>query len=72
MTKITAAVRATIRTIIDDSRDYDVSTLVISRDGSVSAKKDADKTYAGYDSVRYLVGHVQEMVDANGNRREGW
>lgn len=43
----------------------------IGRDGSVTGLKDADKTFAGNDPVRYLVGYVGDMVDPSGARREG-
>ena len=68
--KITNAIRSAVRTIIADSREYDAETVRIGRDGTVTALKDADKTFAGNDPVRYLVGHVSDMVDVAGLRRE--
>jgi hypothetical protein len=72
MAKITKLVRASIVKIVDESRQYDARTVRISRDGSVSALKDADKTFAGNDPVRYLVGYVSDMVAPDGSIREGW
>ena len=70
--KITKAARTAIKAILREGNTYDAETLRIARDGAVTALQDADKTYAGYDPMRYLVGHVSDMVDAQGNRREGW
>lgn len=72
MTKITTAIRATIRSIIADSTEYDANTMRIGRDGEVTALKDADKTFAGNSGQRYLVGHVSDMVTPAGERREGF
>ena len=72
MTKITKTVRASIRTILERSGEYDASTMSIGRDGTVTALKDADKTCAGNDPTRYLVGPVDELVDAGGAPREGY
>jgi hypothetical protein len=71
MTKINAIIRNTVRAILADSREFDASTMRISRDGSVSARKDADKTFRA-DAARYLVGNVRDMVALDGTRREGW
>jgi hypothetical protein len=72
MLKINATVRAAVRQVLSNSREYDASTLRISRDGVVSALKDADKTFAGNDRRRYVVGHVDEIVDKDGSIREGY
>lgn len=60
--------RNAIRTIIANSREYDASTMRISRDGAVSAAKDADKTFNGPETGRYLVGYAAEILSdaANG------
>lgn len=49
--------RAAIIKTIDATTDYDASTVRIHRDGSISARKDANKTFKP-DTVRYLIGHV--------------
>jgi len=72
MTKTTVARRSTVIAIIADSREYDATTVRIGRDGSISALKDADKTFAGHDARRYSVGHIDDMVTADGARREGY
>lgn len=72
MTKITKTARKTIRSILIESREYDASTMRISRDGEVSAKKDANKTFGGRENTRYLVGYASDMVDADGNKRSGY
>jgi L-serine deaminase len=66
MIKITKTVRQNVRQLLADSASYDADTMIISRDGAVSALKDANKTYAGHDPVRYLVGHVADMVPQDG------
>ena len=72
MTAVTKITRASVIKIVEQSREYDASTVRISSDGRVSALKDADKTYAGNDPIRYLVGCVSEMVAPDGSIREGW
>lgn len=72
MTIITKTSRALIIKVIERSREYDASTVRISRNGEVSALKDADKTFAGNDSTRYFVGYVSDMVAPDGSIREGW
>jgi hypothetical protein len=67
----TKTIRNTVRAILADSREFDAATMRISRDGQVSARKDADKTFRA-DAGRYLVGNVRDMVAADGTRREGW
>lgn len=61
MTKITKAVREVIKAYIDGT-DYDVDTLRIGRDGSVSAIKSADKTFNGPETIRYFVGHIDDLL----------
>lgn len=72
MLKINATVRAAIRTVLARSNEFDASTMRIARDGAVTALKDADKTFAGNDPVRYLVGHAQDMVRQDGSIHEGY
>ena len=69
--KITRKARATVIAIMSDSSKYDADTVVIHRDGTVSAEMDANKLLRHVPG-RYIVGHVTDMVDADGNRREGW
>lgn len=69
---VTKTVRTSIIKIVARSREYDARTIRISRNGEVSALKDADKTFAGNDPMRYLVGHVSEMIAPDGAIREGW
>ncbi|MFS8368380.1 hypothetical protein ACJRO0_12935 [Acetobacter oryzifermentans] len=71
MIAVTKEIRDSIVSIIADSAEYDASTVQISKSGEVTAKKDQDKT-AVYDNARYLVGNIEEMIDANGNRQIGW
>ena len=61
---MTKTQRATIRAHLAASREYDADTMRISATGEVTALKDADKTYAGNDSTRYLVGYAADMLDA--------
>lgn len=41
--------------IIDERTDYDAWTVKFHRDGSISAIKDANKTFAGPENCRQLV-----------------
>jgi len=72
MTKITTARRAAVRTILANSSEYDASTMVITREGMVTALKDADKTYNAPETIRYNVAHIDDMVTADGAIREGY
>jgi hypothetical protein len=54
--------RVAIRAYLTGSAQYDATTMQINRDGIVSAKKDADKTFAGNDPIRYRVGHVDAFL----------
>jgi hypothetical protein len=71
MTKIRKIARDTVRQALTNSNEYDASSMRISLTGVVSARKDADKT-SKYDSMRYLVAHVDDIVTASGQLREGW
>ncbi len=72
MTTITKARRAAARSILTNSREYDASTMVITRDGVVTALKDANKTYSAPETIRYAVAHIDDMVTADGAIREGF
>ncbi|ANA14154.1 hypothetical protein [Acetobacter oryzifermentans] len=61
MIKMSKTVRAAIITQVSDSAEYDASTVRISRNGEVTAKKDQNKT-SSYDNARYLVGYIENMV----------
>lgn len=52
--------RAAIIKMIDATTDYDASTVRIHLDGTISARKDADKT-SRPDTMRYQVGYVSEF-----------
>ena len=74
---ITKTVRATIRSIVADSRRFDADTIRISRDGLVTAEEDYDKTFGaprvgGFPAPRSVVGQVDDMVDAAGVRKQGY
>jgi hypothetical protein len=72
MTKITTARRAAARTVLANSSQYDAETMVITREGMVTAIKDADKTYNAPETIRYDVAHIDDMVTADGAIREGY
>ena len=72
MTAITKARRVAAFTILDNSNEFNPETMVIHRDGYVSAIKDADKTFNGPETVRYVVGHINDMVNPDGVIREGY
>lgn len=72
MTKITPNMRTTMRNILEDSRQYDASSMRIGRDGRVTARKDADKTFNGKPAHRYFIGYVTDMVTTDGHRVAGY
>jgi hypothetical protein len=72
MTHITNARRATVRAVLANSSQYDATTMVIRRDGIVTAIKDADKTFNGTETIRYNVAHIDDIVTADGSIREGY
>lgn len=49
------AARAAITDFIDSRTDYDSSSIKFHRDGTISAVKDADKTFAGHEPCLVLV-----------------
>lgn len=61
MTSITRSQRAAIKRHLD-ATDYDVGTIRIDAAGNVTALKDADKTYNGPETMRYLVGHADDIL----------
>lgn len=62
MTKITKSQRAQVVAYIASSTSYDARTVRITKDGMVTARKDADKTFAGHDPHRYNVGFADELL----------
>ena len=72
MTRITNARREAALAVLTNSGRYDAATMVIGRDGWVSALKDADKTFGGPETVRCIVAHIDDMVTAGGAIREGY
>ena len=71
-TAITKARREATRTILANGNQYDAASMIIRRDGSVTALKDADKTFNAPETTRYLVAHIDDMVSVDGSIREGW
>lgn len=53
--------RKQIKAIIDCTTDFDVETIIFHRDGSISAIKDADKTFNAPETERLLVGYVNDF-----------
>lgn len=72
MQKITKARRQAVKQVLAASSKYDPQTLRIYRDGYVSAKRDANKTFNGPEVARHYIGHIDEIVTATGEIREGW
>ena len=52
--------RAKIIAMIDAHTSYDVSSVKFHRDGTISAMKDANKTFT-QDSIRYLVCRASDF-----------
>ena len=67
MTKITTSVRSSVRQALTHN-DYDVSTMRISRDGLVSALRDADKTFNAPETARIYIGDVSQVLADYGTR----
>lgn len=59
---VTPSERKLIKQIIADSVMYDVRTLQISKNGEVTAKRDADKCFCGNDRTRYFLGWVDDVI----------
>lgn len=57
--------RAEIIKMIDENTNYEASSVRFHRDGTISALKDANKTYKP-DSTRYLVCRLSDF-DAGAN-----
>jgi sulfur relay (sulfurtransferase) DsrF/TusC family protein len=57
--------RGALRAILAASNAYDPDTMRISRDGVVSAQHDANKTMAGNVPGRFMVGYVDDLLNAN-------
>jgi len=53
--------RSDIIELIDRITDYDASTVIIHRDGTISAILDADKTFAGPHKMRTLVCFIEDL-----------
>ena len=62
------AIRATIVAHIARDTNYDASTVVLHRDGTVSAILDADKTYNGPHTTRILLGSVAALLEDAADR----
>lgn len=54
--------RAAIVRIVEDSSEYDAATVRISAEGSVSARKSADKVPGFGPDVRYYLGEADEIL----------
>lgn len=54
--------RAEIIGMIDENTVYDASSVRFHRNGTISALKDANKTF-GSDSTRYLICHLSDFDD---------
>lgn len=72
MIKINAAVRNAARAALARSNQYDAATMRIARNGVVQARKDANKTLAGYNPAYYDVGAVETIVNQDGSICKGW
>lgn len=62
---MTKTQRAAIIAKIDAHTDYDANTVIIHRDGTISAILDANKTFNGPETTRILVGHVDDFTASN-------
>lgn len=58
---MTKAERTAIIARIDTTTDYDAATVIIHRDGAISAKLDANKTFSGPHDTFLLIGHVDDL-----------
>ena len=60
---MTKTERTTIIAKIDARSNYDASTVRIAKDGTITAKLDANKTFAGWNPRRYFVCNVADFSD---------
>lgn len=54
--------RRQVRALLAASRQWDEATMKISPEGEVTALKDPTKTMRAEAPIRYLVGHVADML----------
>lgn len=54
--------REQIKNYLETQTQYKADSMRISADGAVTARKDADKTFNGPHTTRYLVGSVTEIL----------
>ena len=59
---MTKAQRAALIAHIDANTNYDISTVRVHHDGTVTAVMDADKTLNGPHRTRLLVGYANELL----------
>ena len=59
---MTKAQRAAMIAHIDANTNYDISTVRVHRDGTVTAVMDADKTLNGPHNDRILVGYADDLL----------
>lgn len=57
-------IRKTITQHVERKTQYDADTVVFEDDGTVSAIKDANKTFNGPHEDRLLVGDIRELLAA--------
>lgn len=57
--------RAAIVAMIDAETDYDRETIRFHRDGTISAIKDANKTFNGPETIRQLVAFREDFDGGN-------
>lgn len=72
MTNITAKCRKTLKAILADSSNFDAATMRVMPIGWVTAKYDANKTPGCNTTMRFIVAHYSDMIDASGNHKNGW
>lgn len=58
---MTKTERTAIIARIDATTSYDAATVIIHRNGTISAKLDANKTCNGPHNTFLLIGHVDDL-----------
>jgi hypothetical protein len=60
---MTKTERAAIIALIDSCTEYDAATIRFHQDGTISAMKDANKTFNGHEPGRCLVGYASDFAN---------
>lgn len=61
---MTKSQRTKLIAIIDKTTNYDAASVRVTKDGKVTARLDANKTFNGPHNTRVFVGYANEIMRA--------